>query len=120
MISNGIIPDTVYSDIASGMNEERKSFNELLNDIFERKIDTVYISFKDRLTRFGYSYFKNIFSKFGTKIKVLNLTDESSFQDELTQDLISVIHHFSMNMYSNRRKVLKDTEKQLKSSQNEE
>lgn len=120
MISNGIIPDTVYSDIASGMNEERKSFNELLEDIFEKKIDTVYISFKDRLTRFGYSYFENIFSKFGTKIKVLNLTDESSFQDELTQDLISIIHHFSMKMYSNRRKVLKDTEKQLKSSQNEE
>lgn len=120
MISNGIIPDTVYSDIASGMNEERKSFNELLDDIFERKIDTVYISFKDRLTRFGYSYFENIFSKFGTKIKVLNLTDESSFQDELIQDLISIIHHFSMKMYSNKRKVLKDTEKQLKSSQNEE
>lgn len=120
MISNGIIPDATYSDIASGMNEERKSFNELLDDIFERKIDTVYISFKDRLTRFGYSYFENIFSKFGTKIKVLNLTDESSFQDELTQDLISIIHHFSMKMYSNRRKVLKDTEKQLKSSQNDE
>ena len=120
MISNGIIPDATYSDIASGMNEERKSFNELLDDIFERKIDTVYSSFKDRLTRFGYSYFENIFSKFGTKIKVLNLTDESSFQDELTQDLISIIHHFSMKMYSNRRKVLKDTEKQLKSSQNDE
>ena len=120
MISNGIIPDAISEYVASGMNEERKSFNELLDDIFERKIDTVYISFKDRLTRFGYSYFENIFSKFGTKIKVLNLTNESSFQDELTQDLISIIHHFSMKMYSNRRKVLKDTEKQLKSSQNDE
>ena len=40
-----------------------------------------------------------------------------TFQDELTQDLISIIQHFSMKLYSNRRKKFKDIEK-LISDQN--
>ena len=35
----------------------------------------------------------------------------SDFQKELTNDLISIIHHFSMKLYSNRRKKLKEIEK---------
>jgi predicted site-specific integrase-resolvase len=30
---------------------------------------------------------------FGTEIEVVNLTKEEDFQTELTQDLISIIHH---------------------------
>jgi predicted site-specific integrase-resolvase len=36
------------------------------------------------------------------------LTEEKDFQEELTEDLIAIIHHFSMKMYSNRRKELKN------------
>ena len=107
---NGVIINKVYKDIASGMNENRKELNELINDVIAGKIKTVYISFKDRLTRFGYEYFKNIFLRFDTNIIVLDEQEESSksFQDEITNDLISIIHHFSMKMYSNRRKKLKE------------
>jgi predicted site-specific integrase-resolvase len=38
------------------------------------------------------------------------LTEEKDFQEELTEDLIAIIHHFSMKMYSNRRKALKELE----------
>ena len=47
------------------------------------------------------------------KIVVLNSTKEEDFQTELTQDLVSIIHHFSMKMYSNRRKLLKDLEVEI-------
>ena len=43
----------------------------------------------------------------------INLTKEEDFQTELTQDLISIIHHFSMKMYSNRRKELNALKKVL-------
>lgn len=46
--------------------------------------------------------------QFGVEIVVVNATKEEDFQTELTQDLVSVIHHFSMKLYSNRRKTLKD------------
>ena len=116
MISNGSIVDEEYVDIASGMNEDRKSFNRLLGDCFEGLIQTVYVTYKDRLTRFGFSYFENIFKKLGVDIVVLNATKEEDFQQELVQDFVSVIHHFSMKMYSNRKKILNEAKKSLQST----
>ena len=116
-ITNGIKISKVYQDIASGMNENRKDFNILINDVISGKIKNIYISFKDRLTRFGFDYFKNLFQKYNVNIVILDELEESNktFQDELTEDLISIIHHFSMKLYSNRRKKLKEIEKILKS-----
>ena len=57
MLSKGISVDDVYSDIASGLNEKRINFNRLLEQVFKKEIDTVYITFKDRLSRFGFDYF---------------------------------------------------------------
>lgn len=115
-ISNGIEISNIYSDIASGMNENRKEFNIMLDEILNGNINNVYIAFKDRLTRFGFDYFKQIFEKFNTKIIVVDNFENSSqtFQDELTNDLISIIHHYSMKLYSNRRKRFKEIEKLLK------
>lgn|SRR5574343_771005 len=112
-ISNGFKVDYIFKDIASGMNESRKDLNELIRLVVENKVNKVFISYKDRLTRFGYNYFEYIFKMFGTEIEVVNLTKEEDFQTELTQDLISIIHHFSMKMYSNRRKELNALKKVL-------
>lgn len=116
-ITNGIKISKVYQDIASGMNENRKDFNILINDVISGKIKNIYISFKDRLTRFGFDYFKNLFQKYNVNIIILDELEESNktFQDELTEDLISIIHHFSIKLYSNRRKKLKEIEKILES-----
>ena len=113
-ISNGYKIEYTFKDIASGMNENRKEFNDLLKLVFDHKINKIFISYKDRLTRFGYNYFETIFKQFETTIEVVNLTKEEDFQTELTQDLISIIHHFSMKMYSNRRKELNKLTKSLK------
>ena len=74
---------------------------------------------KDRLTRFSFDYFDYIFNLFGTKIEVVNLTKEEDFQQELTQDFISIIHHFSTKLYSNRRKQLKQLKNELEQEQRE-
>ena len=108
MINNGIKVDEVYEDIASGMNENRIDFNKLLDRVINNEIDSIYVLYKDRFTRFGFGYFEKLFSKYNTKIVILNNNDDDkSFESELTEDLISIIHHFSMKMYSNRRNKLK-------------
>ena len=116
-ISNGVKIDKVYKEIASGMNENRKELNSMLREIFAGNIDKVFISYKDRLTRFGFDYFKNIFSEFGVEIIVIDELEEtnSDFQKELSNDLISIIHNFSMKLYSNKRKKLKEIEKLIES-----
>jgi putative resolvase len=113
-ISNGFIIDKVYKEISSGMNEDRKYFNEIVNLVVDNKVDKIFISYKDRFTRFGFNYFLKLFKKFNTEIVILNLTKEEDFQDELVNDFISIIHHFSMKMYSNRRKQLNELKKSIK------
>ena len=112
--SNGIIINKIYEEIASGMNEDRSELNKLIDDVIDYKIDTVYITYKDRLTRFGFRYFENLFDKYNTQIVVLNNNiNQENFEQELTEDLISIIHHFSMKMYSIRRKQLKKIQKEI-------
>lgn len=110
---NGIKIDDYYKEVASGMNENRKEFNKIIEQVIENKINKIYVTYKDRFTRFGFSYFENLFKKFNCEIIVLNSTNETTFEQELTQDLISIIHHFSMKMYSNRRIKLKELTKAL-------
>ena len=110
--SNGIIIDEIFTEIASGINEDREEFNKIIDLVINKEIDKIYITFEDRLTRFGFKYFENLFDKFDTQIVVLNnKINNESFEEELSNDLISIIHHFSMKMYSNRRKKLKEASK---------
>lgn len=118
MTSNGFIVDAIYSDIASGMNSNRIEFNKMIKDCIDGKINKIFITYKDRFVRFGFDYFVSILKNFNVEIVVLNATTEEDFQSELTNDLISIIHHFSMKLYSNRRKELKDLEKKLKDDNN--
>ena len=67
--------------------------------------DKIYIEYKDRLLRIGFDDFERICKFFGTKIVILDNTDgDKSKQQEITEDLISIIHHFSMRIYSNRKR----------------
>lgn len=119
-VSKGIIPDKIIKEVASGMNEDRKGLNELVDLVVHHGVGRVIVSYKDRLTRFGFEYFKNIFSKYDTTIEVVNLTTEEDFQNELTEDLISIIHHFGMKMDANRRRQLKNLKTELEKSQYQE
>ena len=113
VISNGSNPK-VFSDIGSGMNEKRPGLISLMNEIVQNKISKVVISHKDRLTRFGFGYLETIFKMYNTEIEIINLEDDKSFQEELTEDLISIIHHFSMKFYGKRKNQVIDFSKQLK------
>ena len=113
VISNGSNPK-VFSDIGSGMNEKRPGLISLMNEIVQNKISKVVISHKDRLTRFGFGYLETIFKMYNTEIEIINLEDDKSFQEELTEDLIAIIYHFSMKFYGKRKNQVIDFSKQLK------
>ena len=122
-ISRGIKLDEQFEDIGSGMSSERKSFDKICQMIFHGDINTLVIENKDRLTRFGFDMLEKFFKYFGTNILVLNDTLENkSYEQELTDDLIYVIHYFTMKSYSHRRKLnelckeLEQDEKQTKSN----
>lgn len=102
---NGYCVDKVYSDIASGLNYDRKSFNEMLNGIIERKIKCVFIKDKDRLTRVSFEMWKNLFKNFNCELVVVNETQNNEYEEkEIFADIISLIHCFTARMCSQRRK----------------
>ena len=106
--SNGFVISKQLSDIKSGMEfTKRKNFIKLLNLICENKVKTVIIENKDRLVRFGFDLVKEICKLHGTEIIVMSDYPNKSYEQELTDDLISIIHYYSMKSYSNRTKLNK-------------
>ena len=103
----GITVDKEYFDIKSGMNFERDQFKDLIQEIVKGNIELIVIENKDRLCRFGFDLFNEFCKYFKTKIIVVNDLSEKNFEQELTEDLISIIHYFSMKSYSHRRKLNK-------------
>lgn len=107
-VSRGLVLDEQYEDIGSGMSSNRKSFDKVCQMIFHGDVELLVIENKDRLVRFGFEMLEKFFKYFGTKILVLNDSIENkSYEQELTDDLISVIHYFTMKSYSHRRKLNK-------------
>lgn len=101
--SSGINISNVYSDVASGLNYKRKQWNDLLFDCMDNKIDTIYISHKDRFVRFGYDWFINFLDK-KCNVKVIVIDNViTSPEQEMIQDLISIIHVFSCRIYGLRK-----------------
>jgi len=100
--AKGVIVDEVITDIGSGLDYKRKQWNELLDKVMKGKINTIYITYPDRFIRFGFDWFKQFCNKFGTKIVVVN-NKELSPEQELTEDLINIIHIFSSQSYRIRK-----------------
>ena len=124
-VSRDLSLDEQFEDIGSGMSTDRKNFEKICQMVFHGDVELLVIENKDRLIRFGFDMLEKFFSYFGCKILVLNDTIENkSYEQELTEDLISVIHYFTMKSYSHRRKLNKlrkelENEQRSKSHNNE-
>ena len=117
--AKGIIVDEVVEDIGSDLNYNRKKWNKLINECMENKIDTIYITHKDRFIRFGYEWFERLLGKFSVKIIVVN-NELLSPQEELVQDIVSILHIFSCRIYGMRKykKKIEEDRELAKSIQN--
>jgi putative resolvase len=89
-----------YKEIASGMNDNRTILNKILKNISDW--DVLIVENKDRLTRFGFNYIKQLLENQNKTVIVLNQTDNDT--NDLMKDLISVIYSFSARMYGLRRR----------------
>jgi predicted site-specific integrase-resolvase len=94
----------LYSEIASGIDLDRTELSKLLDDVFTHKIKNIYISNKDRLTRLSFKTLEALLKKFNTNIIVMNYHHNQTNDNEIFEELISLMHIFSTTMYSNRRK----------------
>ncbi|WP_143249561.1 IS607 family transposase [Anaerostipes sp. 992a] len=117
--AKGIIVNQCIEDFGSGLNYNRKKWNKLLDEVMENKIKTIVISNKDRFIRFGYDWFEKFCEKFNTKIIIVN-NETLSPNEELVQDIISILHVFSCRLYGFRKykNQIKEDEEIAKELQN--
>jgi len=97
--------NTIYSDVASGISfDKRKDFFIMLDEIINHKIEKVIISYKDRLSRVGFELFSHLFKQFGTEIVVVSEVGNIKLDsEEVFEEIVSLLHCYSMKLYSKRK-----------------
>ena len=99
----------VKTDIASGLNDNRKNLLSLIDMVQKGEVSRIFVLYKDRLTRFGYHYLKKICDFHGVSIIVVSdEVDNKSQSEELAEDIITLIHSFSGKLYDLRQKIKKE------------
>ena len=100
----------IVEDIGSGLNFKRKGFVSLLGSVLSGDVEEVVLRHRDRLCRFGFELVQAIANKHSCRLLVLDNSAQSPAQ-ELTRDLLSIIHMFSRRLYGLRKyssKIKKD------------
>ena len=92
----------VISDLGSGLNYKKKGLQELIELICSNSIERIVVNYKDRLICFGFELIEQLCSIYNVKIEVINLTEDKSYEEELVEDVLSVITVFSAKLYGAR------------------
>lgn len=104
------LPYIIIKDTGSGLNTKRRGLIQLMDEVQKGSVDKIFVTYKDRLTRFGYEYLETFFSYFKTQIVPISVKEEKNAQEELLEDMFSLIASFSGKLYGMRGRK-KDIEK---------
>lgn len=92
----------VLEEIASGVNENRRQLNKLMDMIIAGQVCRVVTEWKDRLARFGFTYLKKLCDAFNVEIEIINHRDEQKYEEEITEDIIAIMTSYSARIYGKR------------------
>lgn len=114
---------TIIQDIGSGINFKRKGLSSILDACIQRTIGEVVVAHRDRLSRFGFDLIELFIKKGGGTLTVLDNDGNKSSENELSEDLLSIIHIFNcrqMGKRSYRTRQVKDDQNKDISNTNPE
>jgi putative resolvase len=92
----------VLSDVASGLKTDRRGLLKLFNYVVNRQVDVVVVTYRDRLTRFGFEYLEYFFKQYGVSIEVVFGEEPKDAHQELVEDLIEIVTSFAGKLYGLR------------------
>lgn len=109
----------VLQDLGSGLDCHKKGLRQLIKRICSGEIGRLVVTHKDRLLRFGSELVFSLCEHFGTEVVIVNASEESSFEDELVQDVLEIITVFSARLYGSRSHKNKSMVEALKAAAEE-
>ncbi|MEG3897568.1 MULTISPECIES: IS607 family transposase [unclassified Microcoleus] len=89
-------------EVGGGLNFKRPKFLQIVQWAIQGEVKILYVAHKDRLCRFGFELVEQILQWNGGTIIVAN-AETLSPHEELTQDLLSIVHSFSSRLYGLRK-----------------
>ena len=105
----------VIKDIGSGLNYNNKGLLELIELIETDQIERIVVNYKDRLLRFGSELIFKICKYHNVEVVVLNEDEDKTYEEELLEDVLSIITVFSARLYGSRshknKKVVQEAKK---------
>ena len=76
----------------------------MLDDVIYGKVERIIITYKDRLSRFGFELFCHLFKKYNCEIIVMSEVGSQKLDsEEIFEEIVSLLHCYSMKMYSRRK-----------------
>jgi len=105
--------DQVITDVGSSLNMKRKGFLKLLRMILNNEVSKIVIAYPDRLVMFGFEIIEEVCKAHNCELVVLNKEDKTPEQ-ELIEDLISILVSFSEKLQGMRKEKVKKCVEELK------
>ena len=93
---NKIILDDVVSEVASGLNDNRKKLNALLSD---PDVGYILVEHRERLARFGVNMIDAALKSRGGGVLVI---DDAEIEEDLVRDMTDVLTSFCARLYDKR------------------
>ena len=93
----------IVKDFGSGINFKRKGLRTILERLLRGDKLRIVVAHRDRLARFGGEVIQFLVEQNGGEVVVLDQTVFGSPEEELTADLLAILHVFSCRMSGLRR-----------------
>lgn len=91
-----------FEECGSGMNDNRTKLRKIIELAGQGKFQKLVVEHRDRLTRFGFGMFEHFFKQMGVEIVCVESVLPKSFENELVEDILSLLTVFSSKIYGRR------------------
>ena len=104
----------IITDIGSGLNYSMRGLKLLISRICSGELDRLVLSHKDRLLRFGAELVFSLCEHFSCEVVIINASEDSTFEEDLANDVIEIVTVFSARLYGSRSHKNRNVMEQLR------
>lgn len=98
---------SIIKDVGSGMSTNRAGLTKLFELVESKSVDLMVVEHKDRLTRFMGGYLERYFKSHGARVEIIHEILGKSYEEELVEDILSLMASFSAKIYGRRSAKIK-------------
>ena len=92
----------VFEEVGSGMSDSRAKLKKVFKLIEDKAIDKVVVEHKDRLCRFMFDFLVAYFASHNVEIEWMSDVLGKTYEQELVEDMLSLMSSFSNRIYGKR------------------